>query len=278
MEKAKIVVLAGQSNAVGVGHVEYLPRHFDEKTIEKFKSGYENVLINYYSHDKKSGGFVKTAVGCTEVLKDTLGPEVGIAQTLSEKYSDETVYIVKCAFGGTNIFHDWLPPSCAGDYDVAAFGDGDEKDEHYRTAGWCYNELVSILKESISYLEGKQLVPEICAFCWMQGESDADTEEHVSKYGERYKTMLGVFAAAFGKYIKECVYIDGGISEIWPLYSQINECKKQHAANNENSYFIDTISNGLTTKNEPYPEVDTAHYDSDCTVKLGNLFAEKITL
>ena len=127
MKKAKIIVLAGQSNAVGVGWVDYLSRHFDADAVAKFKSGYENVLINYFSHDKKSGGFVPVTVGCTEVSKDTLGPEVGIAQTLDRKYPDEEFFIVKCAFGGTNLNHDWLPASCKGDYDENARYDGKRK-------------------------------------------------------------------------------------------------------------------------------------------------------
>ena len=56
----------------------------------------------------------------------------------------------------------------------------------------------------------------------------------------------------------------------------MNEVKKSLAEKSDNRFYIDTISEGLTTKNEPEPEVDTAHYDSDCTVKLGNLFAERI--
>ena len=78
MKKAKIIVLAGQSNAVGVGWVDYLPKHFTPDTVARFMSGYKNVLINYFSHDKKSDGFVPVSVGCTEVLKNTIGPEVSI--------------------------------------------------------------------------------------------------------------------------------------------------------------------------------------------------------
>ena len=274
MKKAKIIVLAGQSNAVGVGHTAYLPRHFDDKTIDRFKKGYENVLINYFSHDKKSGGFVKTSVGCTEVSKDTLGPEVGIAQTLTAKYPDEEFFIVKCAFGGTNLFHDWLPPSCGGDYDELARDEG----EHYRKAGWCFNELVSIMQESIIILENAGYLPEIIAFCWMQGESDADTSEHVSAYKMRCETLLSDFANLFGKYYANFVFIDGGISEIWPLYREMNEIKKEFDGQADNRFYIDTIAQGLVTCNEPQPEVDTAHYDSDCTVKLGNLFAEYIKI
>lgn len=270
MKKAKIIVLAGQSNAVGVGWVDYLPRHFDADTVAKFKSGYKNVLINYFSHDKKSGGFVPVTVGCTEVSKATLGPEVGVAQTLDRKYPDEEFFIVKCAFGGTNLFHDWLPPSCKGDYDENARYDGK------RNAGWCYNELADIMKESIADLKNKQYSPEIGAFCWMQGESDADTDEHVSGYSARYEAMLADFAAEFGGYYNNCIFVDGGISEIWQLYRELNEVKKSLAEKSDNRFYIDTIAEGLTTRNEPQPEADIAHYDSDCTVKLGNLFAERI--
>ena len=49
---AHIVVIAGQSNAVGVGHVDCLPVHFDAARIERWSRGYANVPINYYSHDK----------------------------------------------------------------------------------------------------------------------------------------------------------------------------------------------------------------------------------
>ena len=47
MKKAKIIILAGQSNAVGVAHVKYLPRHFSEEKVAKFKEGYDGVLMNY---------------------------------------------------------------------------------------------------------------------------------------------------------------------------------------------------------------------------------------
>ena len=72
MKRADIIILAGQSNAVGVGHTKCLKRHFSDEKIKEYFDGYENVKINYYSHDKKSNGFVKTTVNCTEISKDTV--------------------------------------------------------------------------------------------------------------------------------------------------------------------------------------------------------------
>lgn len=276
-KKAKIIVLAGQSNAVGVGHVKYLPKHFDQTTINRFTNGYDNILINFNSHDIKSGGFVKTTLGCTERSKRTLGPEVGIAQTLSQKYPGEKFYIVKCAFGGTNLFHDWLSPSGGEDYSKASHNIEENQDEHYRKAGWCWNELTAIMSESLGLFENNGVDPEIIAFCWMQGESDADAE-HCVDYGTRYKALLNDFEIIYGKYYRDCVFVDAGISEIWQEHKTINKIKENHANVTENSFYIDTIANGLTTLNEPEGDVDVAHYDSDCTVKLGNLFAKKIEL
>ena len=276
-KKAKIIVLAGQSNAVGVGHVKYMPKHFDQSTIDRFTSGYENILINFNSHDIKSNGFVKTTLGCTERNKRTLGPEVGIAQTLNEKYPDEKFYIVKCAFGGTNLFNDWLTPSGGADYSGTSHNNGDNQDENYRTPGWCWNELTAIMSKSLDYFKNNGLEPELIAFCWMQGESDAD-KVHCVDYGTRYKALLADFAKLYGSYFNNCVFVDAGISEIWQEYKAINETKENHAKQAENSFYIDTIAAGLTTLNEPEEEVDIAHYDCGCTVRLGNLFAEKINL
>lgn len=278
MKKAKIIILAGQSNAVGVGYVKYLEKHFTHEKVEEFKKGYDGVLINYYSHDMKNNGFARTTVNCAEKNKDTFGPEVGIADLLSKKYPNEKIFIVKAAVGGTNIFYDWLPPSCAGEYNKESFGFGDEENEYYRKGGWCFNELVKVLGESISILKNQGYEPEICAFCWMQGESDAFETETVENYGMRYENLLKDLNDAFGRYMKNCIYVDAGISEIWPYYREINAWKEKHAKETPDSFYIDTIEEGLTTSKEPEPEADTAHYDSDCTVKLGYLFADKIII
>lgn len=278
MKKANIIILAGQSNAVGVGYVDYLGRHFSDEKVKEFKKGYDGILINYYSHDMKSNGFVSTTVNCAEKSKNTFGPEIGIADSLSQKYSDEEIFIIKSAVGGTNLFYDWLPPSCEGEYTQESFGFGDEENKFYRKGGWCFNELVKILGESIAVLENQGYEPEIRAFCWMQGESDAFETETVEKYGMRYESLLKDLNSAFEKHMKNCVYIDAGISEIWPYHREINAWKEKHAKETPDSFYIDTIKEGLTTSKEPEPEADVAHYDSDCTVKLGQLFADKIEI
>lgn len=283
MKRANIIVLAGQSNAVGVGHTKYLKKHFDEQTIAKFYSGYENVLINYFSHGIKSNGFVKTTVNCTEAAKDTLGPEVGIAKNLTKRYPNEKFFIVKCAFGGATLHNDWLSPSSGEAYDpnsrageypdiVQALNAG-----IHPNAGWCYNEFSVLLRDSIAFLEKEGYQPEIRAFFWMQGESDSYAKTLVDDYIGRYDGLLKDFKESFAPYLSNCVYVDAGISEKWLYYKELNALKQAYAQRQGYEY-LDTVGAGLTTAFEPEEAPDTAHYDSDCIVRLGEMFAEKLAL
>ena len=282
MKKADIIVLSGQSNAVGVGHVECLPLHFDEQKIKKWYDGYDNIKINYFSHDKKSGGFVKTTVGCTEVTKFTIGPELGIADALDLKYPGKEFFIIKCAFGGMSMHCDFRSPSSGSPYDRDAYADQKENIiENYGIgapirAGWCYNELVKIIRESTVYLKENGYEPHIRAFCWMQGESDAGTQEHADQYIGLYENMLSDLRSEFPEYFKDCVYIDAGISKTWIYHEKINEEKIRFAAAHENCVYLDTIGAGLTTGIEPYDLPDIYHYGSDCVIKLGHMFAEHV--
>lgn len=281
MKTANILILAGQSNAVGCCEVEYLSRHFSKEYVQRLRGGFENIKINYFSHDKKSGGFVKTTFNCTVVEDDTFGPEVGIADALDEKYPGREFFIVKCAFGGVTLLRDFASPSCAG-YDPLSYADqkptiNDMYDPNDPPrAGWCYNELAGILKDSIRALEKDGYAPKIKALCWMQGESDANLEEATEKYAKNYDALLRDLKAEFAAYMDKCVFIDAGISTVWERYERINGIKRKYAEKRADCVFIDTIAGGLTTLNEPDGEPDIGHYDSDSGIKLGHMFADKI--
>ncbi len=270
MKKASVVVLAGQSNAVGVGFVKCLPYHFSEEKIDKLQNGHKNVMINYNSHDKESGGFCPVTFGCAEVAKYTLGPEVGIAENLSLRYPEHEIFIVKCAFGGADLHSEWISPS--------ARNENTKTPNCGKPVGWCYDALIKIMNESLEYLEGQGYTPEIKGFCWMQGESDADTIERVTEYESLYNTMLSDFNTAYEKYLKNCIYVDAGISDIWNCYKEMNSFKLNYSKKADNRRYFDTLAHGLTTRNEPREDPDIYHYDSDSILKLGELFGAHIDL
>lgn len=280
MKKARIIVLSGQSNAVGVGHVKCLGRHFSEEKIAEYVRGYDSIPINYYSHDKKSDGFTATATNCTERKKDTLGPEVGIAEYLTERFPGEEFYIVKFAVGGASLKRDFLSPSCGGYYEPDAFKaeyDGFLKaffSSKPLKAGWCYNGLVDLLGDSIAALRQKGMDPQIFGFCWMQGESDAGTPEDAENYRTLFDGFIKDLKGEFAPYLQDCVFVDAGVSRECTCYEQINAFKQAYAQERPDFVYIDTIKSGLTTRFEPPEAPDTVHYDSDSTVLLGRLFAQ----
>ena len=282
MKKADIIVLAGQSNAVGCSYVEYLPKSFTEQQIKKWRDGYENIKINYYSHDVKSKGFEKTRFNCSVSDEDTFGPEVGIADLLDKKYPGREFFIVKLAFGGVTLYNDFISPSADKKYDPLSYADQKEDaakalmaGESFRP-GWCYNELVKIVSESIKTLEDQGYSPEIKALCWMQGESDANNEDATASYAHNYDAFLCDLKACFSKYTDGCVFVDAGVSTVWERYVRMNEIKRSYAEKRPDCVFIDTIAAGLTTANEPENEPDIGHYDAYSEIKLGRLFAENI--
>ena len=278
MKKATVLILAGQSNAVGVGHVEYLPKYYSPEKIAELNAGYPNIRINYYSHNMKSNGFVPTGLHCTELKGGTLGPEVGIAERLNALYPDREFFIIKCATGGTSLWRDWLSPSGGEEYDPDACAESPERAVYNvdhglpMPTGWHFNELVNIIRESLAWLEEQGYEPEIRGFCWMQGEADACDPFPMKDYEARFTALVKDLYATFTPYMTGCTVVDAGISEIWPLYREMNGVKSR-MAEALGGVYLDTIGHGLTTATEPEGAVDIYHYDCGSTVELGRLFA-----
>ena len=277
MKKAKVILLSGQSNAVGVGHVKYLPKTYDDETINKFNAGYEKVLIHYISHDKENEGFEPARVNQTERTKDTLGPEVGIAKKLTEKYPDQQFFIIKCAFGGSDMNTGWRSPESGAPYDenrVVEYAKA-INDPKFRFPGWCYHEQIRAIDDGFAALREMGYEPEIIAFCWMQGESDSGNPVCAEPYIDRYDCLLRDLREKYAPAFENCTYIDAAISERWVNFEAMNANKKAYAE--KMGYkFIDTVAEGFTTAFEPEENPDTAHYDVKWVVRLGELFAECI--
>ena len=262
-KKATVIILAGQSNASGSTSDEYLRRNVSAEKYAEYENGYENVYINYYaSGPNKSDGFVK----CTTrqgKIGGFFGPELGMAERLTELYPDETFFIIKFAKGGTNLYKQWLSPSSKG------------------KTGELYRQFVDYVSASIAYLESKGYDVEIEAMCWMQGEADSINVENATSYGEHLSNFINDVRKKFKRYSSddEITFIDAFISansECWKYHELVNDCKKAVADSSPLNVVIDTNKEGLTCKNEPEEEPDIAHYDSTSEIKLGHLFAEEV--
>ena len=207
-----------------------------------------------------SGGFVKCTTGQGEA-DGYFGPELGMAEKLNELYPDETFFIFICAWGGTNLYEQWLSPSSDGD------------------TGPLYSSFVDYVNASLDYLTLKNYDIKIEAMCWMQGESDSLEEDVALAYEENLSRFVSDIRDEFSDYASDdgIAFVDAYIAAtiFWKHYIQLNQSKQAVADASPMNVVIDTIGHGLSVTEEPAGEPDIAHYDSLSEIKLGHLFAEQ---
>ena len=264
--KVKVVLVNGQSNASGVSRKEYLQQNAAPADYARYAAGYDNVFINYFNdngNNTSGGAFVRAGLDCGYDI-GFFGPELGLADALSAQYPGETIFIVKYAWGGSNLHTQWLSPSSDGE------------------TGELYEAFINFTRTNLDYLKSKGYDPEIVAMCWMQGESDAFAQ-YCNQYYERTKNLVADMRRDLADYASDdgIYFVDAGISdsELWKEYQTINKAKQNYAATDDKAVFIDTIGAGLDYHKEPSGEgviPDTAHYDAMSGIKLGNLFAEQV--
>ena len=270
-----VVIISGQSNGVGCTRCSCISKSIGASKYYEYNDGYEEIKIAFdswtkdvnpntndvmfYSQNKsKDDGFVKVMLGQGNSVS-CFGPEIGIAESMREKYADK-LFLIKYACGASNLKDDWAKRNSP-----------------------MYGRFIKYIQKQIENLKQMGYAPTIKAFCWMQGEGDA-----YDGYYQVYYDNLKEFVTNVRTDIKDLAgdkdvpFIDAGISDaksengrVWQYYKEVNEAKKQFADESDNNFYIDTIAEGLHTNEEPFGEPDYCHYDSESEVLLGKLFAQK---
>lgn len=269
-KKARVILLGGQSNASGYSSDEYLQKNVSSEKYSEYEKGYDNVYINYYSFSynipndrpNASCGFVK----CSTRQGQTggyFGPELGLAEKLHEAYPDELFFIIKCAWGNTSLFEQWISPSSDG------------------KTGRMYKEFRAFVKTSLEYLHDKNYDVQIEGMCWMQGESDCFEIDKSENYGVHLTNFIKDIRNDFSKYAANdgIAFVDAYIADnpmYWVYCDTVNAKKLEVANSSPLNSLVDTIAHGLTCYGEPEDKPDVAHYDSLSQIKLGHLFADEI--
>ena len=262
-KKATIILLGGQSNASGCSRDEYLQKNVSAEKYQEYENGYDNVYINYFSSgNNRSDEFVKASVKQGE-NGGYFGPELGMADKLHEMYPDETFFIIKWAWGGTNLFEQWLSPSSDG------------------KTGDLYKHFVTYVNASVKYLVSKNYDVTIEGMCWMQGESDSFSTENATDYEIHLTNFIKDIRKEFKKYAADdgIAFIDAYIADnpvYWVYCDMVNESKRRVAESSDMNVVVDTITEGLSCSAEPEDTPDVAHYDSMSEIKLGHLFIEHL--
>ena len=261
-KKATIILLGGQSNASGCSRDDCLKQAVSSEKYAEYQAGYDNVYINYVAGLNQSQAFVKCSTLQGEV-GGFFGPELGMAEKLHQERPGELFFIIKCAWGGTNLFEQWLSPSSNG------------------KTGTLYKEFVNFVETSIKYLRSKNYNVQIEGMCWMQGESDSFSVENGTDYEVHLKNFIKDIRNKFSRYAADdgIAFIDALIADnpmYWVFCDLVNNSKLEVAKLSPLNVVIDTNAHGLVCNQEPADNPDLAHYDSTSELKLGYLFIEEL--
>ncbi len=277
---AKVIVLAGQSNAVGWTYSKNLKPVVTPEEYEKYRAGFDNVKI-FYSNapfqaddaqtktKNENSAFepVKLGQGRYTSLEDgAFGPEIGLAAYLTENYPDETFYIIKDATGGSTLHGSWLCPSSLG------FLEKTEEDIKL------YNHLMKKVDDGMAMLKADGVDARILSFVWMQGENDA--QSYAFDYPTLWNNFIGDVTAAFEEkgYLTETglTTIDGGITQRWTNYDVVNAAKERYSAISSKAYFVEVAHEDWMTYDRD--NNDYAHLDALSMIRLGNEFGKSFAL
>ena len=260
-EKTRVILLLGQSNASGASINAYLEKAVGPEQYGRYTQGFDSVLINYCVDDHNAssqGSFVKVDMTCG-AANGFFGPEVGMAEVLSQAYPDETVFILKFTMSGYSLHHHWL---------------------RQRQRGSIYDACMEFVGTYMDYLRLKNYDASIGAICWMQGESDT-TEFKAAQYLENQKAFMAYLRQDLAAYAEDggIYFIDAGISNspyCEPGYPQINEAKEQISLLSPMNRYFSTIDAGFTIHLEPEGDPDWGHYDALCELELGRIFGRQV--
>ena len=259
-DKANVIFLCGQSNASGMAQNQYLYEKSSDDKNSLYREGFENIKI-FYDNDMSnnaSNEFVNVKTGQGS-YKSTFGPELGLAEYLSEKYPDERFYIIKCAMGGTSLYTSWSPRLSNGN------------------KGSCLTYMEQKAEYALNLLKGQGEDPQVIGFIWMQGESDGmllgqalDYYKNEVEFIKSVREFLSPYAPENG-----IAFIDGGINDcyMWDFHYLVNFAKACICSQNIMNTYIDTQSYNLNYDSEG---ADRAHYDSLDMIHLGRLFGEAL--
>jgi hypothetical protein len=264
-EPIDLVILAGQSNAVG----------YDAKPSQLPADARDKDVLFWWrcgdppadEHDSTSGGkwtqLQPQPLGNPKLPKEGrqygnfaqadggFGPEIGFARELLAKEPGRKLAIVKAAFSGTGLRTDWNPHDS---------GDG----------GSCYRALFEEVRAALAAGRKQGLVFRPRALLWVQGESDAtpqDAENYAANLEALLKALRGDLAA---KDMTVLVAVNTKFKANPgpnPFVTKVIEAQKQVSETLPRCDYVDTSAATIA---------NAVHFDAAGTLDVGRCFAEAL--
>jgi len=267
--------LGGQSNMDGFGYSNQLP--------DSLKEDFEDVWIFHgnpapdgdatgglgvWSRLRPGHGTGFASDGNINIYSDRFGIELALAASLSNRYPDYPIALIKYSRGGTSIdslatgnFGNWEP-------DWQQLNGINQYDHFLKT-------MQGALTTQDINRDGKpdKLIP--MGICWMQGESDGAFNETIAdRYYSNLKRLMDLIRAAMHR--DDLPVVIGKISDSWNAddgkvwdYGELIQYAQEKYARTDPAAAI-------IRDTRYYKYSDPWHYDSEGYIRLGIRFAEEL--
>lgn len=237
-----LVILAGQSNAVGAGEAESSGLPTSPVNLQQPQ---EDVL--FFSNASGFSGPIdlQPGTGSTGSGISRFGPEITFGRTVADALPNGNLGIVKHAASATDLKFQWSP-----------------------TGGSVYNSFLNTVNRATNSITDAGDTYTITGFLWVQGEADANRG-----YGSDYEANLTNFIATIRtEFGQETPFFISKLSDNQnpgtdtPLVMQ---AQIDVAAADSNTFLINTDGPEFTIS----PPPDGLHYDTNGQIALGNALA-----
>lgn len=210
-----VIIMAGQSNMVGLG---------DVTTLEN-DSLPDNII--YINHGTDTN---------LDILHNTFGPEVSLSQYLSRRFPKRDFILLKYAIGGSSI-QDWLDLTLP-------------KNTKKKISKKYLSKLNTFTEENLKGINHK-----VIALLWTQGETDAMSEELSLAYERYFSQLITDFREAQKNKNLPVIYSEVSATEVNAKAKQLlNKSLLKISKTIPNTYFTRTNDLKMQSDNLHYTE------------------------
>ena len=274
-----VYYLGGQSNMDGYGFVDQLPAELNA-SVDGVYIFHGNTARDAEPVDgrglwaplKPGHGVGFKSDGQTNQYSGRFGVELTLGRRLKEIYPERNIAFVKYSRGGTSIaieaarnFGCWDPDFTAGE----GAGQGVNQYDHFLATVRYSTAARDVDGDGTE----DRLIP--AGIVWMQGESDAGSQEIADRYEANLKRLMDLIRAAWRT--DDLRVIVGRISDsgndkndgkVWDFGYTVREAQRAFCEKDGNA--------ALVTSTDKYEYSDPWHYDTAGYIDLGIQFANAL--
>jgi hypothetical protein len=236
MDKINVLLIAGQSNALGISHFAELP-------AEKQKTYDVEIYFNTNTENENNGVWQRVRPGLGQ-KPDRFGLELPAAHVLAAR--GERWVIIKYASDGTALYDRWNKARSAEDY----------------------NALIGTIRTAVRDLREKEREPVFRGLLWQQGCSDAIKEHTAAEYEQNLRAFVQNIRAETVADLPVAIGSVHEFSERMPHRATVIAAQKKVAAELSKVVFVPTT--------DIEKMFDGWHYTPACEWELGHRLTEAV--